>query len=269
MSGPDVDGVGANGIKSDLCPTRFLDRSDANNSTIALIVLNSPIASFDYFERLDDSSCFLVCADGGANRLHDLLTAHFSDRPWDEALGVAPPDIIHGDLDSLDDTVRKRYEQLEVEVSKDPDQYSTDFGKSIKKVIERVRYVETILVLGSLGGRVDQGLGLLGEFYREQKLKHVGVRFWLFSESSISTVLQPGTSFVRTPLSEGLITRNIGILPVYGPAVISTQGLEWDVQDWPTEMGGQVSTSNHIVSDRIAITTDNDVLFTVERATDR
>ena len=41
------------------------------------------------------------------------------------------------------------------------------------------------------------------------------------------------------------------------------------VEDWETEMGGQVSSSNHIVADQISITTDREVLFTVERAVGR
>jgi thiamine pyrophosphokinase len=41
--------------------------------------------------------------------------------------------------------------------------------------------------------------------------------------------------------------------------------LEWDVQEWHTQMGGQVSTSNHIVKDQVTISTDAEVLFTVER----
>jgi thiamine pyrophosphokinase len=74
---------------------------------------------------------------------------------------------------------------------------------------------------------------------------------------------------LRTPLDQGSITRNVGILPIYGPALISTKGLEWDVEDWETEMGGQVSSSNHIVADQISITTNREVLFTVERAVGR
>jgi len=47
----------------------------------------------------------------------------------------------------------------------------------------------------------------------------------------------------------GIFTENIGILPIYRAATISTKGLEWDVQDWKTEMGGMVSTSNHAAVD--------------------
>lgn len=251
--------------RTELSPAYWLVESPAVTSqkqTAALIILNSPLHDYRYFRTIYDHACFRVCADGGANRLYKLLCATFDHGP--ESLRAAPPDLIHGDLDSLGDNVRRHYEDIGVEVSKDPDQYSTDFGKCVKKVLEIKRDVRDVLVLGSLGGRVDQGLGLLHELYREQTIRHSGVRFWLFSESSVSTVLRPGTTVINTSVAEGLITRNIGILPVYGPAVITTEGLEWDVKDWPTAMGEQVSTSNHIMTDRITITTDRDVLFTVE-----
>lgn len=247
-----------------------LDGNKDSNPKAALIILNSPLTDLEYFARLYSHASFRVCADGGANRLHDLLAPELPGGSEEtEALRRFPPDLIHGDLDSLHDAVRKQYEQIGVEVSRDPDQYSTDFGKCTKVSIERMPEVRDVLVLGSLGGRVDQGIGLLHELYREQVVRHPDVRFWLFSEASVSTILQAGSTVIRTPVKAGLITRNIGILPLYGPARLSTKGLEWDVQDWPTEMGGQVSTSNHIMSDRITISTDKEVLFTVERALNR
>lgn len=153
-----------------------------------------------------------------------------------------------------------------MKVTKDPDQYSTDFGKGIKQVLRDEPSVRHFLVLGTIAGRLDQGIGLLGEMYREQHSEHhPGIRLWLFSESSISFILDTGKTVIQTPLEEGIITRNVGILPIYGPAHITTQGLEWDVENWPTHMGGQVSSSNHIVADQIIIETDSEVLFTVER----
>lgn len=176
------------------------------------------------------------------------------------------PNIIHGDLDSLREDVKSYYKGRNVKVTKDPDQYSTDFGKAIKQVLREQPWQRDFLVLGTIAGRLDQGIGLLSEIYREQNSKqHPNIRFWLFSESSISFTLSPGKTTIHTPLSERVITPNIGILPIFGPAHISTNGLEWDVEDWYTQMGGQVSTSNHIVADQITISTDAEVLFTVER----
>ncbi|KAK5112204.1 hypothetical protein LTR62_004365 [Meristemomyces frigidus] len=263
----------ANGSSATLRPSRFLEPVQKHvcngydeKNKVALIILNSPLSDYAYTQRLFDHASFRVCADGGANRLHDLSVAQNPKLPLSEALRKMVPDLIHGDLDSLQDTVRERWQQIGVKVSHDPDQYSTDFGKAIKKVVECLPAVKDILVLGSLGGRVDQGIGLLHELYREQARRHTAIRFTLFTESSITVVLGQGQTTIETPLKTGLIRENIGILPLYGPAVISTQGLEWDVEDWPTEMGGQVSTSNHITADQITIKTDREVLFTVERA---
>lgn len=261
-----------------LWPTQYLEApstkenghlANISRDDIALIILNSPIEDFEYFERLYSHASYTLCADGGANRLYDLLTSTYSDYAWDTALRKALPTTIHGDLDSLSAHTRSCFSKLGVEVSEDPDQYSTDFGKGINKVLAHKPHVRDILVLGSVGGRVDQGIGLLHELYREQKFRHPDVRFWLFSEASVSVMLVPGTTVLHTSLAGGLITRNIGILPIYGPAVISTQGLEWDVERWETEMGGQVSSSNHIVEDRVSVTTNREVLFTVERAVGR
>lgn len=91
-------------------------------------------------------------------------------------------------------------------------------------------------------------------------------RLWLVSEQSISFVLQRGRNVIHAGrgVAEGYLTCNVGIIPLYEPARISTRGLEWDVQDWETSMGRQVSTSNHVVAERVEVKTDERVLFTVE-----
>lgn len=257
-----------NGSVTELRPSHYLEKNtneSLGQDAPALILLNTPLDDLDYVQRLSSHAQFILCADGGANRLHDLCIEADPENDWKAALKTDLPNLIHGDLDSLRDDVRQHYAELGVEVTQDPDQYSTDFGKAIKQVVSHLPHAGEVLVLGSVGGRVDQGIGLLHELYREQKAGHPGLRFWFFSESSITVLLRPGTTRIHTPLEEGLITQNVGILPLYGKAMISTKGLEWDVQDWPTEMGGNLSTSNHIVADQISITTDFDVLFTVER----
>ncbi|KAJ9619175.1 thiamine pyrophosphokinase [Taxawa tesnikishii (nom. ined.)] len=242
--------------------TEFLTRDVSPRAQKpALIILNQPIADVEILSRLWDHTSYHLCADGGANQLYDLLKAK-ETTPASRFL----PSIIHGDLDSLRDDVRDFYDKQGVLISQDPDQYSTDFGKAIRQVFEAQPSLSDVLVLGTIAGRVDQGIGLLGEMHREQhSTRHPSLVLWLFSESSISFILKKGKTKIHTPLQEGVITRNVGILPVYGPAHVTTQGLEWDVEDWYTSMGGQMSTSNHIVRDEVFITTDAEVLFTVER----
>jgi thiamine pyrophosphokinase len=153
-----------------------------------------------------------------------------------------------------------------VTVSKDPDQYSTDFGKTMQVISSRnsPQNLRQVLVLGTLGGRVDQGLGLLHELIREET-RDPTLRLWLVSESSISFILRPGHTVVEGLVSTGLFTQNMGLVPIYGPATITTSGLEWDVKEWETSMGTQVSTSNHVMSDEVHVHTTAPILFTVER----
>lgn len=177
------------------------------------------------------------------------------------------PNAIHGDLDSLRTDVRAYYLAHGAEVSQDPDQYSTDFGKAMIKLSANhsAASPREVLVFGTLAGRVDQGLGMLHELIREER-KDSWLRLWLYSETNLSFILRDNHNIIKHALSSGHFTENVGILPIYGPATLSTSGLEWDVQSWESQMGHKVSTSNHVKADEIHIHTNAPVLFTIERA---
>ena len=90
---------------------------------------------------------------------------------------------------------------------------------------------------------------------------------YLFSGDSLTFLLKAGKHRinVREPGREDTFGKHVGILPVKEPSVISTKGLEWDVTDWETEFGGQVSTSNHVLPETqvVEVSTTKDVLFTI------
>lgn len=162
--------------------------------------------------------------------------------------------------------MQEYYASRGVRVTQDHDQESTDFGKAMQ-ILKSTRgpgSQKEVLIFGTLAGRVDQGLGLLHEMIREET-RDPGLRLWLFSECSVSFILRSTRNAIQGVISDGCFTRNVGIVPVFGPAVISTSGLKWDVKEWPTQMGLQVSTSNHVVEDEIRVDTDAPVLFTIER----
>ena len=232
----------------------------------------------------------------------------------------------------------------------DPDQYSTDFTKCLKhlnkhaaEIIASPRRARIssatnegaanatngqsepasttaleVLVLGGLGGRVDQAFSQIHHLYtmaqtqqnfREdltksdeshtqasESIKATVGNLYLISEESITFILCKGKNIIRTPATnrpnidetlseepkphetslkrkrdhqevpERFFEENVGIIPLLGPASITTQGLEWDVQDWHTKIGGQLSTSNHIRADKVEVKTSMPVLFTVELA---
>lgn len=290
-----------------------------------------------------------------------LLSNHKFQKLIQFSLLQQLPTHIHGDLDSLRPDVRTFYANHGVKVTQDPDQYSTDFGKAMKKgaealiemrklgagtrrrsaasdVVSSKEEAETeveqereeakeareeklvvevngkdgtnhvvhqgnvvsnqeqdieILILGSLAGRVYHAIGLLHEMLREQRPEtstfvkayselisvptssssslprpqfsttqsteqatpqqpqskpHQGPpvptpTLTLLSPSSL-TFLLPPNSINTIKHDPFLIGPTVGILPVYGPVLITTHGLEWDVAGWETRMGGMVSTSN-------------------------
>ena len=101
----------------------------------ALIILNQPFSKA-LLRRLWRTTDWHCCADGGANRLHDLLSggdnddasatatdglltswiakllSHFMQQPRIRASEVGDylPDLVKGDLDSVREDVRRYYE---------------------------------------------------------------------------------------------------------------------------------------------------------------
>lgn len=124
-----------------------------------------------------------------------------------------------------------------------------------------------IVALGGLGGRVDQGLSQLHHLYLFQKEPgYPQGRVYLVSEESITFLLKTGTHRIRIrDGGEEIFGKHVGIIPIREPSRITTKGLEWDVEDWETEFGGQVSTSNHVLPETevVEVSTTKDVLFTI------
>lgn len=203
-------------------------------------------------------------------------------------------DVIIGDLDSLRPEVQQ-YFQTEVdghatEVVHDSDQYSTDFTKAVKLVRDRKPGIN-VVALGGLGGRVDQGVSQLHHLYlfdeRRRDATSGNYRIdwsdetavygstFLLTSDSLTFLLLPGRHriHVREKLGDGdadepteeVFAKHIGILPMQGPSIITTTGLEWDITDWPTEFGGQMSTSNHVMPETqvVEVLTNRSVLFTI------
>jgi thiamine pyrophosphokinase len=99
-------------------------RDEVSRSKTALIILNQPFSKA-LLRRLWHATDWHCCADGGANRLHDVLNA---DSDGGDAIDTATattttstsaaanriddylPDLLKGDLDSVREDVRRYYE---------------------------------------------------------------------------------------------------------------------------------------------------------------
>ncbi|KAI5792312.1 thiamine pyrophosphokinase [Pyronema domesticum] len=244
----------------------------------ALLILNQPIFNKSIFLNLWRKATLRVCADGGANRLFEALTP--SER------GLYLPTAIIGDLDSLRPSVRSFYSSHSVQINQDDDQNSTDFGKCMtfislhdpsvctesrrlsfrasikpKKNADRTKKL-AVVALGGFGGRMDQSFHSIHALYTSQQGEGIPRQVYLFSSESIAFLLRPGRNLLKTPRDH--LGPSCGIIPVGGPAVVTTKGLEWNLEGQETRFGGLVSTSNHTVEDEVMVETTEQVLWTVE-----
>ncbi|KAI4186811.1 MAG: hypothetical protein L6R41_003232 [Letrouitia leprolyta] len=242
----------------------------------AVIVVNQPVEDKRQLLDLCEGAKKIVYADGGANRIFHL-------EKTDEEQEILFPAAICGDLDSIEPEIEKWYASKNVAIIRDPDQYSTDLTKSLKfvKSIAPNWSSETVdshptstagtedslnaVVVGGIGGRFDQGFSQLHHLYTaSENTSTLGGRLYLVNPQSICFLLQKGLNHIRTPIGPGCFGECIGIIPIGRPSVVSTKGLEWDLDGQLTEFGGLLSTSNHIKREWIEIETSERVFLTIE-----
>ena len=149
----------------------------------------------------------IVAADGGT---HHAL-----------ACGVTPQTII-GDLDSLDPTLQKQLEDQGVEFIDYPaakDETDLELALLHAASLE----AQTVLVVGGLGGRLDQMIANL-QLLARPELAHLEVQ--LAGDRDMVYLIRD-----RLEL-HGAAGDRVSLLPWAGDAVgVTTQGLEWPLED--------------------------------------
>jgi thiamine pyrophosphokinase len=196
--------------------------------------------------RPDD---FILAADGGT---HHVL-----------ALGLSPQ-LVVGDLDSLDGATLHDLEAAGTRLEHYPiDKNETDLGLALRHALELEP--GSLLIVGALGGRLDQMLGNLSLLTRAE-LAGLEVRVDDGLEEAF---------FVWAPLPEGDATQAhiqgragevVSLLP-WGAAVdgIITEGLRWPLRAerlYPDHTRG---LSNEMLGDLATIRIASGLLLVVHR----
>ncbi|KAI0250257.1 thiamine pyrophosphokinase [Lactifluus subvellereus] len=262
-----------------LQPAPPRDESQGPRSKTALIILNQPFSKC-LLRRLWHASDWHCCADGGANRLHDLLLPPppLPDAPtgWIARLASwvfmrAPlrrteveeedylPDLIKGDLDSL--------REDGVPVVQDDDQDSTDLTKCIRSLQEKEEAdgADTpydVVLLGGLSGRLDQTVHTLSYLH---KLRKSGRRIFAVTDDNVGWVLDEGKHHIS--IDHSILGQTCGLLPVgVDSTVLTTRGLRWNLTKETSGFDGLVSTSNHLVpeEDTVFVETSRPIWWVAE-----
>lgn len=268
-------------------PADIFSSNPVGYKGFAVIVLNQQLEDqVAFYSQVWKNAVYHVGADGGANCVHDLNASNLENK------NVLNLETVIGDLDSLRSDVKQYWHERGSEIIFDPDQYSTDMTKAVKYVksfeipregeltpskdesgadkLQKIKdglEIKDIVCIGGLGGRVDQAMSALHHLYIFQKESdYASGKMFLLSSEAITFVLKSGKHKIKVRESfPGMgLGKNIGIIPLKEPSMITTEGLKWDVKNWPTEFGGQMSTSNHVQEDWVTVETTRDVLFTID-----
>lgn len=227
---------------------------------LALVVVNQPLkAEKERFFQLWKKATFKATVDGGTNELYDN-----TDDIREEFL----PQIITGDFDSVRPEVLEYYKEKGVEVVETPDEYNTDFTKSLNIIFDRGihKQVDCIVAFGAFGGRVDQVFANIDTLFRAHKLQ-CGIPVYLMNSQSLACLLQKGSH--RLKVDSGLEGEYCGLIPVAGKCeLVKTTGLKWNLggTQEPTQLcfGELISTSNTWSGEKcVSIETDAPILWTM------
>jgi thiamine pyrophosphokinase len=218
------------------------DEGEAERLGSVLLVLNSTLPA--HFECLWRNSAVRVCADGGANRVHDLGRQ-------------LVPDAVCGDLDSVRQDVLELFAARGARVVRDKSQDTDDITKALQLIRESyatAAAASRVIVAGWNGRNITQELANFNAFFRFPELDLLFV-----SDHNVVTSVPPDTECsLAAPARFGC-----GMLPLGSPcARCVTAGLRWNVAGESLRFGGLISSSNEMLATTATVTVSDRIIWT-------
>jgi thiamine pyrophosphokinase len=154
------------------------------------------------------------------------------------------PNLIIGDLDSIDEKTIKRAEKDEVQILKyETNKNETDFELALKYVIDKE--IKDITIIGGEYGEIDHLFGVLTVIISFQEDQQI---LWIHKDQS---VLIPNSKKIA-------IGSNVefSILPFTNLKNLNISGAQWNLDNENIEFGKSVTLRN--------ISIDNDIVVSVD-----
>ena len=167
----------------------------------------------EYPRYLISTADIIVCCDGAFRK----YMRHCKDIFGKERL----PDAVIGDMDSLSENMKRKYQDIIIRVD---EQEHNDQTKAFTWVLDNVRDISDICILGATGEREDHTIGnisLLMEYARRFDLKARGINVEMVSDFSTIFAI---TDSVELDCGTG---RSISIFSPDNTLTIRSSGLEW------------------------------------------
>ena len=155
------------------------------------------------------------------------------------------PDLIIGDLDSIDEKTIKRAEKDEVQILKyETNKNETDFELALKYVIDKE--IKDITIIGGEYGEIDHLFGVLTVIISFQEDQQI---LWIHKDQS---VLIPNTKKIA-------IGNNVefSILPFTNLKNLNISGAQWNLDNENIEFGKSLTLRNISIDNDIEVSVDD------------
>jgi thiamine pyrophosphokinase len=194
-----------------------------------LVFANGVIEDGEWIRPYLVAAAAVIAADGGGHHL--------------AALGVRP-DVVIGDLDSLEAATYEAWQQSgTMVVVHTAEKDETDLELALLYAV--AHYEEDILIFGALGGRLDQMLANI-LLLAHPALK--GRRVELVEPEQRAWLVQDRTEI------EGEVGDRVSLIPLGGDVYIGrTIGLKWRLEDEVLHFGPARGISNVMLGERAVV----------------
>jgi len=183
----------------------------------------------------------IIAADGGAEHCRKLDIT---------------PDILIGDLDSIDPALLETYAQKKVAIHRHPKKKdATDLELAMDLAVEKE--AGEIRLLGALGGRWDMSIANIllaaADKYKKQQII-------FFDRDCCLRILHPGTNH----LLSGAPGRKVSLLPLKGDAQgVTLTGFEYPLKEHTITFGSSLGVSNIMTDSRVMVQHREGVLLCI------
>ncbi len=204
-----------------------------------LIFANGPVPTSSALKELLVQTDFIIAADGGANSCKKFQVL---------------PDILIGDLDSIEPDLLRDYEDRNVTILRfPPHKDATDLELALDEA--QRKHAEHIWIVGGLGDRWDMSIGNImlaaAEKYTEIKIS------FLTHDSSLH-ILHPN----QTYSFESQPDQTVSLIPLKGDVSgVTLHGFKYPLDDATITFGSSLGISNVTAAQKTSITHNQGILL--------